>query len=824
MATKRIALIPLLLLFTFLLKAQPSNVVNDDGGYKMPPKDISDMLLAKPSPNISIDEKGEWILFSETSLYPSVEELARPELKIAGLRINPNNFAPNRQNFINNIYFQNLKTKKEYKVTGLPSPLYAGSISWSPNDKKVAFTQTTNDRVDLYVIDITTMKATKVNKGALNVVLGGSYQWYDDNTLLYRIALLPASAAPPKPLMPKGPTTQENWGKASPRPTFQDLIKSPYDEQLFEFYGNSQLVKNVMGIETKIGRAAIYSSINISPDKRFMLIRTLKKPFSYTVPAFGFPTLVTITDINGRFIKQLADLPSAETAPSGNDNVQLVPRGFDWRDDEAATIIWCVALDSGLIKKNVEYHDAVYSLAAPFSDEPKELFKTKMRYRGVTWGNANLALINEGLTGKQSSVTSKYNPSTGQVEKIIERNTTDAYSNPGTPVTVRNKFGRYVLKTIDNGKNLLMNNTVGSSPKGDLPFLARLDLSTGKIDYAWRCTEGYYESVIRVMDADSFVIITRRESEKEVPNYWLKKLKSDDDDLQITHFTNPYPQLEGVTKKKIKYKRADGVDLTGELYLPKGYDEKRDGKLPVFIWAYPAEYNSATDAAQIRGSEHRFTLLNWGSPIFYVTQGYAILNNAEMPIVATSKDKKPNDDFVNQLTMNAEAAINVLDSLGVGDRNRVAVGGHSYGAFMTANLLAHTKLFKAGIARSGAYNRSLTPFGFQNEDRTYWQAPDLYNDMSPFQHADKIKTPILLVHGELDNNTGTYPIQSERMFNAIKGHGGTVKFVLLPYESHGYAAKENILHLLYEQYAWVEKYVKNADKNSASNDNKQKAF
>jgi len=338
------------------------------------------------------------------------------------------------------------------------------------------------------------------------------------------------------------------------------------------------------------------------------------------------------------------------------------------------------------------------------------------------------------------------------------------------------------------------------------------DLPTKKADTLWRCAEGYFESVVKVLDADKLQLLTSRESEKEVPNYWIKNLKLRLADRQITSFINPYPQLDGVSKEKVKYKRADGVDLTGDLYLPKGYNKNRDGKLPVFIWAYPAEYNSADDAAQVRGSEHRFTLLNWGSPVFYVTQGYAVLNNAEMPIVATSKDKKPNDNFIEQLTMNAEAAINVLDSLGVGDKNRVAVGGHSYGAFMTANLLAHTKLFKAGIARSGAYNRSLTPFGFQNEDRNYWQATQLYNDMSPFNYADKIKSPILLVHGEMDDNTGTFPIQSERMFNAIKGNGGTVKFVSLPYEAHSYRGKENLLHLLNEQFLWLEKYVKGAAK------------
>ena len=808
--------------FFFLLLFVSSATLVAQDGYKTPPKDVMDLVLVKPTPGVSIDDKAEWMLFTQSNSYPSVEELARPELRIAGMRINPNNFAPSRQTFVNDLWFKNLSSNKEFKISGLPSPLMAGNITWSPNDKKVAFTHTTSSKVDLYVIDVATQKATKVNKEALNTVTGG-YQWIDDNTLLYRTIIKPLSAAPPKSAVPSGPTLQENYGKASPRPTFQDMIKTPYDEKLFEFYGTTQLVKNVNGTETKIGQPSIYTSVSVSPDKKYMLIRTIKKPFSYLVPAFGFPSTVVVTDMSGRQIKVLADLPSAETAPSGNDNVQNVARSFQWRDDEAATVTWCMPLDSGLIKTKVDFHDAVFALSAPFNGQPKELFKTEMRYRGTTWGNSTVALVNEGLTGKQLTRTSRYNPSTGQLEKLTERNSTDNYSNPGTPVLIKNEYGENVIKVID-GNKLLMNNQTGASPKGDLPFLATFDLNTKKLDIIWRSDENYFESVALVINPDKLEVLTRKESEKEVPNYWIKNLKAKIADRQITSFTNPYPQMEGVSKQKIKYKREDGVDLTGDLYLPKGYDPKKDGKLPVIMWAYPAEFNSAADAAQIRGSEHKFTYVGYGSPICYVTQGYAVLNNAEMPIVATDKDKKPNDNFIDQLRMNAEAAINKLEEMGVGDRNRVAVGGHSYGAFMTANLLAHTKLFKAGIARSGAYNRTLTPFGFQNEDRTYWQSPGVYNDMSPFMHADKIKTPILLVHGELDNNTGTYPIQSERMFNAIKGHGGTVKYVVLPYESHGYAAKENILHLLYEQYAWVEKYVKNADKNTPTGGDKPKAF
>ncbi len=780
----------------------------DAVSYQAPPKEIADLLLAKPTPAVRIDSKAEWMLLSERNSYPTVEELGQPENRIAGLRLNPNNFSPSRQSFINNFTLKNIKTGKELPVTGLPANLLAGNANWSPSDTKIAFTNTTGSKVDLYVIDIATQKATRINKQAVNTVLGVAYTWVDDNTILYKATTQSAANTPKRPITPKGPTIQQSLGKTAPSPTFQDLIKSPYDEQLFEYYATSQLIQNKNGVETNIGNPGIVSTFTLSPNKKYMLVRTIKKPFSYLVTANGFPSTISINDLSGKVIKVLAELPSTEGTPSGNDNTQNVPRGFDWRDDEAATITWAMPLDSGLIKKQVDYHDAVYSLNAPFTGEGKELFKTKMRYAGTTWGDASLALVTEISRSKQTSRVSRYNTTANTLEMLYERNQTDAYNNPGAPVGTKNKFGRTVIQTTDNGTKILMNNATGSSPKGDLPFLAKFDLTTKKNDIIWRCKEGSFEMIEEVIDADKLVLLTRRESQTEVPNYYIKNLVLRLADRPITNFANPYPGLIGVTKEKIQYKRADGVDLTGDLYLPKGYNKDKDGPLPVVIWAYPREFNSAADAAQIRGSKDRFTTISWASPIFYVTQGYAILDNAEMPIVAPGTDKKPNDNFIAQLQSNAEAAINKLAEMRVGDRKRVAVGGHSYGAFMTANLLAHTNLFKAGIARSGAYNRTLTPFGFQNEDRTYWQAPQLYNEMSPFSYADKIKTPILLIHGEADDNTGTYPINSERLFAAIKGNGGTVRFVFLPYEAHSYRGKENLLHMLWEQNQWLEKYVK----------------
>ena len=806
---KKIILFLALLLPLAFAKAQ------DAVSYQMPPKAMADLLLAKSTPIASFDDKADWMLLSQRTGLPSVEELARPELRIAGLRINPNNFAPSRQVVsFNGMSLKNIKTGRTYTITGLPATLNAVDISWSPDQSKIAFAQTNANSVDLYVINVLNQKATKVNKTPLNIVLGGgrgsgSVTWVNNNAMIYQVIVKPASAAPVKPLMPIGPAVQQNLGKVAPSRTYEDMIKSAYDERLFDFYGTSQLVMNKNGIETPIGKPAIYTSISLSPDKKYMMVNTLRRPFSYLVGANEFSSTVTITDLSGRTLKTLAALPSGEFRPSGSDNTQNIPRSFDWRDDEPSTITWAMPLDSGMIRKKVEFHDAVYELSAPFTGQPKEMFKTEFRYHGTQWGNAEVALVSEGLRSKQTDRLSLYNSKTGKLEKIYDRNTTDVYNNPGRPVTEKNQYGRQVIVPIDNGSKILMNNITGSSSKGDLPFLAKFDLNTGKNDIIWRSGEGHYEYVDQVIDPQKLIVITRRETQTEVPNYYLKNLTTKTTDQALTNFSNPYPEMQGVTKEKIIYKRADGITMTGDLYLPRGYNKEKDGPLPVLIWAYPAEFNSAGDAAQIRGSRDRFITISSGSAVFFVTQGYAVLDNASMPIVAKDGEK-PNDTFVQQLQMNAEAAINKLADMGVGDRNRVAVGGHSYGAFMTANLLAHTNLFKAGLAESGAYNRTLTPFGFQNEDRTYWDDPKLYYDMSPFSYADKIKTPILLIHGDADDNPGTFPINSERLFAAIKGLGGTVRFVYLPYEAHGYRGKENLLHKLWEQNQWLDKYVKNA--------------
>lgn len=791
-------------LLTFFLKT----AAQDAAPYKHPPKILEDLLLAPPTPTVSFDEKGKFMLVMERSQYPDVEELAQPELRIAGLRINPRNFGPSRANFITNFKIKDIVTGNEIQVSGLPANLKAGTPVWSPSQKKIAFSNTLSDRIDLYEIDVITNIAKKVNKKPLNLVLG-SYRYYDDATLMYETTISASNAAPKAPLAPTGPVIQENLGKAAPSRTYQDMIKNPHDEALFAFYATSQPVMNKAGIETNFSKPGIYLSLTASPDKKYFMVRQVQKPFSYIVPVNGFPQVVLITDAAGREVKKLASLPSSETAPSGFDNIQNVPRGFGWRADKPATSVWAMPLDSGIFSNKVEFHDEVLTLDAPFTGQPQSLVKTIQRYRNITWGNDNLALLAEGISRQQKVRWHKLNPATGATQLLLDRSTNDQYNNPGNPVLARNNFNRMVLKTVNNGTALLMEGE-GSSPKGDLPFLSVFDLNTKQSQVIWRCEEPYYETVAEVIDADKRIVITRRESQTEVPNYFLRDLSSGRN-VALTSFKDPQPVLRNLKKEKITYKRADGIDLTATVYLPEGFKPGTDKPLPILIWAYPREFKSAADAAQVRGSQYRFSGVGWGSAVFYATVGYCVMDATEFPIVGEG-ESQPNDTFIEQLRLNAQAALNKIHELGYGDTSRAAVGGHSYGAFMTANLLAHTRLFKAGLARSGAYNRTLTPFGFQAEERTFWQAPDVYMKMSPFAYADKIKDALLLIHGDADNNPGTFPINSERLFAAVKGHGGTVRFVSLPYESHGYAGRQNVLHMLYEQYAWLEKYVKGAKK------------
>lgn len=778
--------------------------------FKTPPDEIRKLVDIKPTPVMSIDPNNKFAVLFERNAFKGLDELAEEEIRLAGLRIDPLTNGEARKNFYRNLKVLDLKTSVERQVQGLPTGAKLSDFGMSPDGKKMAFTVTNDRGIFLYVLDVESASCKSVGQTPLNGVMGTPYTWCPDSKSLL-IHVLPEDRVQPKKALPTGPAVQEASGSKAPVRTYQDLLRNKQDEAFFDFYAISRLDKiDLEGRRIAFLPTKIYTDVSYSPDGQFIRISTMEKPYSYIVPYNRFPEITDIYTAEGKLHLNFNVKPLIEELPKGFDAVQTGKRSISWRADQGATLVWCEAQDGGDPNKEVEFRDFVYQMPVQNKTNPQLIAKTKLRYRGITWGTSQIAVLSEGWWKTRDMATYLINPSNEkQAPRLIEkRSTQELYKQLGNFATELMDNGRYRLLKMDkSGKKLFLTGE-GYSPEGNRPFVDEFDIATFKTKRLWRAEgKSTYESIVRVVDWIKLTLITSIESQTTNPNFHYR-IVGQSATKQITNFPNPFESFMGVSKEKIEYTRKDGVALNGTLYLPAGYDKNRDGRLPVFMWAYPTEFKSASEAGQISESPYRFTRLFYGSPVYWAARGYAILDNASFPIIGEG-EKEPNDTFIEQLIANAEAAIDKLDQMGIADRKRIAVGGHSYGAFMTANLLAHTNLFAAGIARSGAYNRTLTPFGFQNEERTFWDNSELYLRMSPFANADKIKTPILLIHGDADNNPGTFTLQSERLFGAIKGLGGVSRLVLLPFESHGYAAQENILHMMWEQDEWLEKYVKN---------------
>ncbi len=793
------------LFFTVLLFA-----VNVFGQYQKPPKEIEDVLNAPSIPSTSVSPAKDKILLLEPLRYPPISELAQPMLRIAGLRINPNTNGQHRQFYAVKLTLKTIADGKETPVV-LPPNAQIISPTWSADGKYIAAGNITPTGIQLWIIETATAKATQIKNVQVNTAFG-DFEWMPDQKSLI-VNLVPAKRAPApqyQNLVPNSPNIQETAGKKGGVQTFQDLLKSPNDENLFEYYATSQIA--VVGIDSKvktIGEPAIFDTIDISPDGKYILTSRIKRPFSYLFPFNRFPKEVEVWDLSGKMVYKVTSSPLQDNLPV--QGVTIAPRSYAWIPTEDATLMWAVALDGGNPKTKAALRDKLVKIAAPFSSPPSEVVNIEQRYQGRLFGEKDGLMLfydyNRDTEHRRIFSIDYRNPSAPKL--ISDLNTNDRYGDIGQPVTKRLKNGFSVIQ--QNADNIFLSGQ-GASPEGDRPFLRTINLKTMKSDELFRANTTSYESFVALQNADGTQFLTRKESITEPPNlHWHQVCPPNTDclavfDRQITEFKDPTPQLRGITKKLVKYKRADGVDLSFTLYLPPNY--KEGTRLPTVVWAYPLEFTDASTAGQVSGSTNRFTQIGGISHLFFLLQGYAVLDETTMPIVGNPETV--NDTFIKQIVDSAQAAIDKAVEMGVTDRDRVGVGGHSYGAFMTANLLAHSDIFRAGIARSGAYNRTLTPFGFQSERRTFWEAKELYGNVSPFFFADKINEPVLMIHGEADNNQGTFPIQSERLFAAIQGNGGTARLVMLPLEAHGYAAKESTEHTLFEMINWFDKYVKNA--------------
>lgn len=790
-------------------------IAQENLDYQKPPREILDLIDVPLAPTTILDSNAEMMIFLYRDQFKSIAELSEEEMRLGGLRINPVTNINSRARYYNDLKVKAVDGEQPIAVSGLPESPRLTNFSWSPDESMIAFTHTTNTGVELWVLNIDNATARRLTKGNLNANMGSTINWLRDNSAML-VTMLPddrKKLIDTETSVPSGPTVSVSDGKEAQNRTYQDLLKNPNDEYNFEQLARSELVKvNLDGTTSKWMAPKMYSDISFSPDGNYVMVTNIKKPFSYLVPYYRFPSETNIYDSSGKLVNMINDVPLIEDLPKGFMAEREGKRNFQWRDDQPTTLVYVTALDGGDPEVEAEYRDEFFQLEAPFKGDGKSMLKVKNRGSRILWGNNDLAIASDYWWNTRNTKTYVFDPSDASEEPeiIFDRNYQDVYSDPGNFVTTKNEFGSSILK-LDSKEAFLMGS--GFTEEGQYPFVDKIDLENGDTERSYQSKlEDKKESLVEAIDIEDGKILVRIEASTEYPNYYIRDINADDL-TKITSFENPFKSLEEVSKEVITYKRDDGLELNATLYLPAGYDKNNPAKLPMFMWAYPREFKDKNSASQNTSNANDFTYPYYGSPIYWVNRGYVVLDDASFPIVGEG-DEEPNDSFRKQLVANAKAAIDAVDEMGFVDRERVAVGGHSYGAFMTANLLSHSNLFAAGIARSGAYNRTLTPFGFQSEERSYWEAPEVYNTMSPFMHTDKMKTPLLLIHGEADNNSGTYPMQSERYFNALKGLGATARLVMLPKESHGYSAKESVLHVLWEQDQWLEKYVKN--KNSES--------
>jgi len=795
------------LLFMSILGA----ISQENLGYQLPPASILQLADYQRPPSVSMDTRKTFMLLSYRPTYKTLDDLNQQEISLAGLRVNPVTNISSSMNYISSLKMRRLAEKEPVNFAGLSENMRIANVLWSPDETKVAFTNTVATGVELWVADFKTATAQKLTDAVLNANIGNPVNWFRDSKSLL-VRLLPSkrnALIDVKKSLPAGPIISVSDGSKSQNRTYQDMLKNPTDEANFVTLTTAELYKvHLDGTKKLFIKADLYANEIISPDGNYVLITTLQKPFSYIVPLNRFPQKNILYDYNGNFIKEISTSPLNEILPKGFMAVRKGKRSISWRSDEPSTLFWVEALDEGDPQKEAPFRDAVYLSKAPFNADPVLLSKTTLRYSRIVWGNATTAVLSEEWYDTRQMRVSVINPSAPeQTPRLFSaRNFQDVYSDPGDFETQKNEFGKYVM-TIDKDKAYLLGD--GFTKNGQFPFIDELNLTSLKTKRLYKSNlVDKMEEIQDIIDVKKGEVLVRLQSKNEFPNYYIRTIKKTTAPVQITFFKNPFESIAGVHKELIKYKRADGVELSGTLYLPVGYDRNaKTQKLPLLIWAYPAEYKDKNSAGQSTANPNEFTYPYYGSFVYWVTRGYAVLDDAAFPIVGEGKTE-PNDSFVEQLVANAKAAIDAVDSLGYINRKKVAVGGHSYGAFMTANLLTHCNLFACGVARSGAYNRTLTPFGFQSEQRNYWDVPGVYNTMSPFMQADKMKTPMLLVHGEADNNPGTFTLQTERYFQALKGLGAPARMVILPKEQHGYVARENILHLLWEQDQFLEKYLK----------------
>jgi dipeptidyl aminopeptidase/acylaminoacyl peptidase len=802
-----------------LLTWTPVVMPGEGTSWRKPRQQILDVLHAEDLPTARLSPTGEVLALMKVLRYPPLADLAQPTLRLAGVRINPRTNGRHAQYTYMGVTLLRVADGREAKLS-LPTESRVIDWLWSADGKRFAFLNQASDSIELWVGQTASGQISRIKGLRVNPVLRSEVAWMpDQRTLLVKRIPTGRGAPPEKPSAPPGPKIQNSsGGSATSTYEARDLLTSLYDETLFEHYALSQLVlvDAESGQITPLGKPGILANVQPSPGGRLILVERLHKPWSYQYAWYRFPRDVEIWDVEGKRVHVAARLPLADQVPIHGEPEG--PREHKWRSTEPATLVWFEALDGGDPGRKVTHRDRLMMQKAPFQEEAHEIYRAPHRISGLWWGERDgLLMVRERereRRWKHVWVLNADNPSSAPLH-LIDQSTNDRYNDPGYPVQRQLPTGAWVV--VQDGSDVFLSGQ-GASPQGDRPFLDRLSLATLKSERLFRCDDTVHEYFTRWLNLGEKTFLTHRQSPTETPNYFIRSLKGKLEDAEageaewesdlrpLTSFRDPTPQLRGITQKIVTYERADGTPLSFTLFLPPGYQEGR--RLPTVFNAYPREYSDPETAGQVKGSEKQFLRLMGTTSLFFLLDGYAVLQNVTMPVIGHPDTAY--DTFIEQLVASAEAAIDKAVEMGVTDRERVGIMGHSHGGLMTATLLPHSDIFRAGIARSGAYNHTMRPFGFQNERRTLWQAMDTYIRLSPVMHANKINEPLLLIHGQADQNPGTVPLQSEKLYEAVRGTGGTVRLLMLPHEQHGYRSREAVEQVLAEQLDWFERHVKNA--------------
>jgi len=798
-------------------------------GYNQPPKNILDVMHAPSPPTPKVSPTLDTILLVSMQDYPPISRVATPFLRLAGARVEPKNHSkhdtpggygitPCARDFA----LVHVADGAQIHVA-LPAGACPGGPVWAADGKRFAFVNLAPDAVELWIGEAKTGKVYPVPGAHLNPMFNDELQWMpDQKTLLVKLVPAGMGPPPPEPVVPIGPSIQQTEGEKGQSSTYEnrDTLSNKHDEDVFDYFAASQLafVDAATGAITPVGKPGNYESLDPAPDGLHILVTAIHKPYSYVTTYDRFPQEVEVWDASDRsrvLAHTIASLPLADRVPIGG--VPVGPRDFSWRATDPATLVWAEALDGGDWNVKVPARDKILLLKAPFDSPAVEIARLEQRYDGFSWSEQPaISLLHEYDFNRhwRRSFLIDVDDQQPKPRLLWDLSTDEKYANPGNPVKRQLANGSWVVRQDGNSIYLA---GVGSSPDGDRPFLDRLDLKTLKSERLFRSDRTSFERFLSFTGPDTRTFLTWHQSPTDPPNAFARTLgKSLVDDapageaafastsVAITHIPDPAPAVRAIKKRLVKYKRADGLDLSFTLYTPPGY--KEGTRVPTILYAYPLDYADASKAGQVAGSQETFTQLRQYRLLLLA--GYAIIDNAAFPIVGDPK--KAYDTYLEQLVADARAAVDEAVRLGVADPDRIGVTGHSHGALMTANLVAHSDLFRAGVATSGSYNKTLTPFGFQNERRSVWEASDVYLKVSPFFFADKLKTPLLIVHGAEDANPGTTPLQGQKLYEAIRGNGGTTRLVMLPHEPHWYTAMESNEQLVYEMLRWFDKYVKDA--------------